>query len=640
MFASYAFIPSKTVKWFLLSTAFMLVSAAVAGNDDLYVPINIEDTYKKGTRSKDGTPGPHYWQNHSKYTIHAELQPHTGLVRGSQSIVYHNESPDTLHQIVFRMYQDIFKKGSMRDWPVHTEDLHDGMQIERILIENDPLSLSDESSNIRRRGTNLFLNLTDPLLPDSELNLQIDWHFNIARKSKIRMGRYDTTAYFVAYWFPQIAVYDDIDGWDTFNFGGLQEFYNDFSDFKVHITVPRDFLVWATGTLQNPQDVLTQPFLKRYQRARQSDTVYTIVTADDLAHNQITKRPKGGKNTWTFKAQRIPDFAFAISDHHLWDGKQVALDDGQDVFVASAYKKESKDFYEVTEIAGKTVRYFSEELPGIPFPFPEITIFNGRGGMEFPMMVNDGSTSTRPATVGLTSHEIAHTYFPFYMGTNERKYAWMDEGWAVMLPFELQARLADYDPIKKIVDRYAKTAGEELDLPMIATTIVFGSNAYRPGYRTSAYTRPGLAYLYLQDVLGNETFKKTLQAFMQRWKGKHPMPFDFFYTFNEVSGQNLNWFWKPWFFEFGYPDLTIDDVQQNDDRLTFRVRKNGRLPVPLNVKFVYADGSSDSLHFSTNIWKTTDTFEKTIQTDKPLQKLDINHPHVPDVHKSNNIYEP
>ncbi len=606
---------------------------------ELFMPLNLQKAYEQDTRSKTGKPGPAYWTNRADYNIDVAFEPHTGLLRGQAQITYHNNSPDTLHRMVFRMYQDIFREGTLRDWPVAPGDLHEGIRVERILVEGDKVAPEGDQKAIRRRGANMFLSLPRPIEPEGSINLLIDWHVYIAQESNIRMGRYDSSSYFIAYWYPQAAVYDDIDGWDTYNFSGLQEFYNDFGDFDVSITVPQDFMVWATGTLQNPEKLLTEPYLKRYLRARKADSIVHIIREKDLG-SAVLRKSDNGLNTWRFSAKDIPDFAFGLSDHYLWDGTSVAVDESGNrrVFVAAAYKRESQDFYDVTEIAREGVAFFSKELPGVPFPYPEITIFNGGGGMEFPMMVNDGSVSQRSGTVGVTTHEIAHTYFPFYMGTNERKYAWMDEGWAVMLPLEVQKRLADYDPERKAINRYLPYAGREMDVPMIATTIIYGSNAYRPAYRNAAYGRPAVAYLMLRDLLGEEMFKKALQSYIERWRGKHPMPFDFFYTFNDVSGQNLNWFWKPWFFEFGYPDLALTSARQDDDGVHFLVEKKGKLPIPVKVTFVYEDDSRDSLQYNLSVWKTAEPrLEKFFRTNKTVKSLELGDPHIPDVNKENNI---
>ena len=258
------------------------------------------------------------------------------------------------------------------------------------------------------------------------------------------------------------------------------------------------------------------------------------------------------------------------------------------VFVDAAYKIESEDFYDVADISKKSIQYFSFEMPGVSFPYPCLTAFNGSGGMEFPMMINDGSASTLAGTVGVTSHEIAHTYFPFYMGINERKYAFMDEGWAVMLPFTFQERMVeDNYPRRRNVGGYQRFAGNETEMPPMIPSILLKGNSYR----MAAYSRPGLAYDYLREVLGDELFTKALQEFIKRWNGKHPLPYDMYNTFNEVTGQDLNWYWHAWFFEHGYPDLAIDRVEQQEEKIQVFISKVGSIPIPIKLKIVFEDGT-------------------------------------------------
>ena len=254
---------------------------------------------------------------------------------------------------------------------------------------------------------------------------------------------------------------------------------------------------------KNAKEVLSESTFKKFEMAHASDTVINIITNDDYisANNFLSGRKT---NVWHFKADNVTDFAFGISDHYLWDAVSLVPDKNSDsrAFISAAYNPVSKDFYDVAQIAKDALQYYSTDLPGIPFPYPSFTVFNGGGGMEFPMIINDESNTTLAGTVGLTSHEAAHTYFPFYMGINEKKYAWMDEGLAVMLPIKFQSRVEGNDPLGRNVKSYAAFAGEEMDMPPIIP-----SNLLRgPSYRVASYQRPGIAYHYLQDFLGRDIF--------------------------------------------------------------------------------------------------------------------------------------
>jgi len=525
--------------------------------------------------------------------------------------------------------------------PIKPVDIHNGVTIEHLSVYGKEVDLEAENPAFTRSGTNLTLALTDSLPPHNSLTIGVGWSFVLPKETRLRMGSYDESSFLVAYWYPQISVYDDIDAWDTFDYSGAQEFYNDFGNFDVEITVPGGFVVWATGVLQNPEEVLAGKHLRKYQEAQTSDDIINIIQFEDYEAGDVTV--DGDKNTWRFKAKYVPDFAFAVSDHYLWDATSVLVDSltSKRVVVAAAYKKESEDFYEVTEIGKKVVEYLSKELPGVPFPYPEITVFNGSGGMEYPMMANDGSSSRRSSTVHVTSHEITHTYFPFYMGINERKYGWMDEGWAVMIPFEIQSRLEpSYDPITRIVERYSNSAGRELDVPVMIPTIVFSGNVYRPSLRGATYQRPSIAYYFLRDFLGEKIFRKALKEFISRWNGKHPIPYDFFFTFNDVAKEDLGWFWKPWFFEPGYPDLAVREVAVDSGRADIVIEKRGNIPVPIFVKVTFADGQEDTLYQTCRSWsKGEKQITITIENAKPIKKIQLGKSQIPDVNMDDNRYD-
>ena len=612
----------------------LIFGSFLYGQSSLYMPLDIRKAYENKTRSYDGQPGANYWTNHADYTIRAELTPETRVVSGQVSIVYYNESPDSLREIVIRLYQDFFSKTNPRDWPIHPDDITEGVSIQSIALNDRALDLEAEKAEFRRNRTNLILELKEALPPKKNIKIAIAWSYRLPSKSNLRMGSYDSTSFFVGHWYPQVAVYDDINGWDRYNYSGIHEFYNDCNNFDVKIKVPENFLVWATGILQNPEEILNKKYLQRYQKARASDAITHVVTETDSA---VTKP---GKKTWHFAARHVPDFAFATSDHYLWDMTSLIVAPDRRVVIGAAYKKESKDFYEVAQIARESIEYFSRELPAVPFPYPELTVFNGGGGMEYPMMVNDGSIPDRSGTVHVTSHEILHTYFPFYMGTNERKYAWMDEGWAQMLPFAIQHRLAPaYDPIDRTIKRYLRVAGTEMDIPEVVPSIVYGSNAPRGAYRNSAYNRSGVAYYLLQKLLGKKLFAKVLQEYIKRWHHKHPIPYDFFFTINDVANEDLSWFFKPWFFDFGYPDLSIHKVKQNGKQLSVNIEKKGTLPVPVKLTIEYADSSKQVLEKNLRIWKEGDVFYTfRVQTSKKVKKIILGDKHIPDINQKNNMY--
>lgn len=618
----------------LLATIGLLFSQA-----NLYLPLNIQKAYEGGTRSYNGTPGKNFWVNFVKYNIDASFDPETRKIDGKESIVYYNNSADTLNKIVFRNYQDLFKKGNARDWSIDPRDINDGVNISLVLVEGDTIDLARGSKMAIRRSTNLSIKPVNPVLPHSRTKIFVKWSVILPDITPIRMGTYDGgQSFFVGYWYPQIAVYDDIDGWDTFQYSGLQEFYLEPANFNVKIKVPENWVIWGTGRLQNPDEVLQDKFAERYEEALESEKIINIIDSTDIEDGNITTKNEKG-NVWHFEAEQAPDFAWATSNHYLWDGSLLDVGDKK-VFIDAAYKKTSADFYNVAQIARKSIKYFSTEIPGIPFPYPSMTVFNGQGGMEYPMIVNDGSSKKLAGTVHLTSHEICHTYFPFNLCTNERKYAFMDEGWAVMLPFEFQSREAPgYDPWERTVKAYLNYAGLDMEIPMIIPSIIAGGNAFRPTYRIAAYNRPATAYKLLFDYLGKDLFLEAIQEYSRRWKSKHPIPYDFFFTFNYVTKQNLNWFWSPWFFSYGYPDIAIADVTQEGSNHKVAVKNNGRFPVPVDLTIIYEDSTEEEFHQKMSVWANgaDKIFFKFVDPRKVIE-IKLGDKYLPDAKLENNIW--
>ncbi|MBN1639257.1 MAG: hypothetical protein JW866_09830, partial [Ignavibacteriales bacterium] len=253
----------------LVFTAFVTCcfGQAIEKESSLFIPVNIQEAYENGTRNLDGTPGSNYWQNSSDYTIKAELDPTTRKISGYEKIIYYNNSPNSLSEIVIRLYQDFFRKGNSRDFQISPFDITNGVEISKIKINGKEINLSPDAWKTRREGTNLFIYMEDQVIPNSSVQIEIEWSFIVSKYSNVRMGRYDSTSYFIGHWYPQVAVYDDIDGWDENDYTGYTEFYNDFSNFDVEITVPENFVVWSTGILQNPDNVLENKYLSRYEQS-------------------------------------------------------------------------------------------------------------------------------------------------------------------------------------------------------------------------------------------------------------------------------------------------------------------------------------------------------------------------------------
>lgn len=562
----------------------------------LFFPRNLQKPYEKGTRSWDGKPGPNYWQNRANYVIKASLEPKTRRLSGEATVTYFNNSPDTLDRIRLKLQHDRYRKGSQRAGDVTPSDVSDeGVTVEMLSYNGQPV----DAKNRRRANTFLDISLKNsPLPPKNTATVAIKWAYTLpAGEDAARECVCDSTTFFVPYWYPQIAVYDDLNGWASHPYTGLQEFYHEFGDYDVTITLPQGFQVWATGEWQNAAEMLEKTYFDRWNKAHTAADVIAVFSEKELKTGGVYK--KNSQNVFKFKASDVPDFAFAASDHYNWDATSVVVDDktGRRTFVSAAYNTSSTDYPQVARIAADGIRLMSTYLPGYPFPYPSMSVFNGNDGMEYPMMCNDASTAPN-SPMTLTIHEVSHTYFPFMMGINEQDYAWMDEGWASFFDYTLSDSLSGHKQGR--MRGYSMVAGTENDVPPMVR-----SRNLTTGYRNAAYQRPQNAYMTLLDLLGYETFHRCMTVYMDRWKGKHPAPFDFFNTWNDASGQNLDWFWRPWFFDWGYPDLAIQgvvrDAAANCQVVT--IARKGNIPVPVHLEIEYTDGSKETIHQTAAIWK-------------------------------------
>lgn len=609
-----------------------------------------EAAVAKQTRTLKGEPGPNYFQNHASYRLKARLMPDQRQVEGQAQITYYNESPDQLDQLVLRLYQNMYREEAVHDFALDEDEFTEGMVLSNLLINQTRIPLlgspTEEAPGNQTyayvKGTNLFIKLAQPLAAGASIDLSMDWNFVISNGTTIRMGTYGEDAFFVAYWYPQVAVYDDIFGWDTLSYNGMVEFYNDFNDYEVEITAPDDFLVWATGLLQNPKAVLSPTILARYEMAQKVDTVIRIVGREEYESGTILTQ-KNGTNTWKFKAEGVPDVAFAASDYYYWDATSVALNNGYErVLVDACYKPEAKDFPFVAGFSRDILLDLSTEVPGIPYPYPQMTAFNGEnrgfgGGMEFPMMINDGTCFSLGQTFDLTYHEIAHTYFPFYMGINERRYAWMDEGWASYLPSDL-VKEKGYSgvPMRQNVSLYEVIAGTRRQSSLMTESYTQSQGSYYP----AAYYHPATAYHLLRIELGDELFLKALQTYIQRWKGKHPQPYDFFFTFNDVVGEDMSWFWEPWFFGTGKPDMALDVKQVKGKKANLVIKQKGDLPVPIQLHVELKSGEEKLITYPAAIWKDGKK-QVAIQEKFPgkIVAIRLGGGDIPDKTSRNNQYE-
>ncbi len=619
-----------------MKTAFLIVLMAVAidsvcAQTSLPVPLNIKAVYERNTRSHSGQPGKNYWQNGAAYVIDVAFDPATRLLKGVETITYYNNSPDTLKELVFKLYPNIYKKGSPRLMKIEPDDAGEGMMLDSLRI-HAATGLPAYTPAHRVDGTNMMVSIK-PLKPHDSLVIFIGFSYTLNKRSHIRTGEVEPGAYFIAYFFPRIAVYDDVDGWNRYPYLGTQEFYNDFCDFRVSYTVPADYQVWSTGDLLNPGELYQPKYLERIRLAENQDAVRDIVDSTEAKAKQILVP---GPHTWRFSASHVSDIAFAASDHYVWQSSSVLVDSitGRRTRVDAVFNPKHKDYYYVAEDARKTVKAMSFNFPRWPFPYSHETVFDGLDQMEYPMMVNDNPVEDRHESIELTDHEIFHTMFPFYMGINETKYGWMDEGWATIGEWIISP-LIDTSIVDEYgIQPYNNNGGKETDLPvMTLTTQLTGTPFF-----LNSYPKPALGYLFAMDITGDDRFYKGLHTYFRNWNGRHPLPWDFFNSMNSGSGVNLNWFWKRWFFDNSYPDLGILSVRGKSKIKEVVILNIGGKPVPVDLTIHFSDGTTEKLHRSAAAWEKGSKLKISFTTIKQVRQVVLGSTYVPDVNKKDNTW--
>lgn len=605
-----------------------------ATSDKLYLPLEFRRAYENGTRSMDGQVPVKYWQNKADYRISAGIDPATGVVDGFAEITYYNNSPDTLWSVTFHSYHDYLKPYASRegyDQPSSQARDHDGMEIKALLVAEERIDLNDPQK-VRYGGTNYTVQLSDPLAPADSLYLSIAWNYVIPDERYERSGKFDSTSMFVAYWYPEIAVRDDIFGWDRKAFDSATEFYHDFSDYEVSVTVPDNYTVWASVAPDNPEEVYSAEVLKRLEQAQRSSTSVTILDPKNF------RKSTGNAKTWEYTARNFPDFAFALSDHYVWEAATYTDEEGE-YFIQTAYPHDTPEFSKILPTISTALELFHNSFPKYPFPYKHFTVFHGQagGGMEFPGMANNGFNSRENykrwfgidiseeqelrANLDLTLHEMAHSYFPFMMGINEKKFAWMDEGFAqvskTFLGNWLPRLELDFSSLGSLSVVPLMVPSDEHDLSYM--------NAYQVG---------PAAYHSLYLLLGNELFFRGLHAYMDEWKYKHPTPYDLAYTFNRETKEDLTWFFENWLFEWGYIDIGIAAV----DGKTIKIENNGGKAVGFEIKMKYSDGRIDVNSVSPGVWRNSATYDHFISAPQSLKEVELIFPIMGDAVSENNVW--
>jgi hypothetical protein len=584
----------------------------------LYMPREVQQAYAKGTRSPDGRPGPNYWQNHAEHRIRVSLNPPNRRVQCEQEIVYTNHSPEPLTRLVFRLYMNAHQPEAIRDQPGYAKFLTDGITVEDFSIDGQTLAWNDPANALaffNYRGSTIHaMQLATPIPPKGSVRIRMRWHYDLVADKGWKEGAIDETTYFLAYFFPRVTNYSDYNGWDMSPFSMGREFNNDFADFRVEVEAPRDYVVWATGTLQNPAEVLQPAVQRQLEASFSSDEVVTLAQTADAKAGKVTAR--GERLVWKWQAEHVPDFAIALSNHYRWDAASTVVDpaSGRRASVQAAYADSATDFKPAVSMAQQTLKFASTVYPGVPYPYPKTTIVLGSADEEYPMMVNDGSNvgsyyakalPENAYTGFVAAHEILHSWFPFYMGINEKRYPFMDEGWTTAFEYLRNREVLGVPTADKLFKDFRvaplvePTSGYEL--PIITPHDSLW--ALSPMFGLNHYGKAALGYLALKDLMGDAAFRTALHTFMARWNGKRPLPWDMFNSFNDAGVGNHTWFFQNWFFSYNYMDLALDGVRSKGGVQTVAVRNPGGMAIPFDVVLTFADGTTERVHRTPAVWR-------------------------------------
>lgn len=579
--------------------------------DNLYMPLDFRKAYDNQTRSYDGKPGSKFWQNTCNYTISVAVEPIFRRLRGKEQIEYFNNSNDTLKSIVINTYQDVYRRGSHRDYPFLAES--SGSTITKLVIGGKTY----QPYQYYYGQTLHNIPLKNPVMPHSSVKIEIEWTVTFLEKGFMREGFVDATSAFIGLWYPKIAVYDDIFGWNMHNYGLKEEFYSPLSSYDVSISLPAGYFVWATGVLQNTSNY--PPIVnERLERARKTGEVVSILDTKLKYDDKQT-----GSDPWHFVADSVPDFAFAFSNHYLWDAAYLRIGE-RDVLISSAYRKEeAKVWKDHTQLLRDAIKMYSETEPGIAYPYPVYTLFTGNagGGMEYPMMSFDASTDDDIIDKSITIHEMLHSFLPFYLRTDETRYAWMDEGFTDFYCDRLAEKLGL--DISHINESY-KYLSESLDgygnVPLFTSTCdIDQDNVYGINYAKSSQMLTAL-----ENVLGKDVWRNCFGAFAVTWKHKSPTPFDLFFFTNHYTQQDLTWFWDAWFMRFGYTDLTFVKCASGKDGTgqDIQIRNTGGLPIPFTLAITDITGKITNMDYKADIWKNGPLVTLNVTDIRPV-KIEI-----------------
>ena len=669
-----ASLHSMTLRLPALTAALLGLATAASAQRPIPYPVPLTPQFERavanGTRTLSGVPGDAYWQNEATYAIDARLDDDGETLAATGTIVYTNHSPDSLAHLVLKLRQNVHAPGVPRNRPVAVTG---GLTLRDLAVDGRPVA--DASSPLvpgrytsrvtpgtyAIDGTILTLALAEPLAPGGAATLTMAWSFRVPPADGTYRQGTDGEVVYLGYWYPQLAVYDDVIGWHTDPYLGNGEHYMNVADYDVALDVPADWLVWGTGELVNPDEVLSAETRRRLDRARAADGVVNVVTAAE--RGDATAPGTDGRNVWRFRAERVRDVALSASSRYVWDATHANVDqdgDGRDdsVLINAFYRPAGERPMEAPwERSAEFSKFSIEHLSGmlLPYPYPHMTAVEGiiTGGMEYPMMTLIGGDRDDARLFSVTYHEIGHMWFPMVVGSNEKAFTWMDEGLTSFNTNEGAAAFFDGSsagrPLASPWDRarqsHYRLAGTGYAVPPMRHNDRFPLGGGTPDVDPvggsarviASYSTPAVMLHALEGVFGRERLFDAYQAYARRWAFKHPTPYDFFNTFEDELGQDLDWLWTPMLYDTWTVDHGIQDVRETAAGVEVVVEDLGLAPMPALVAVTYADGRTERQTLGVDAWLAGATQATATFPAGDVARVDLDPDvYLPDVDRSNN----
>lgn len=555
-------------------------------------------------RTADGRPGPAYWQQRADYTITATLDTADRTVSGHVAIRYANNSPDTLRFVWLQLDQNLYRPGS-KGGALFSQDSRWGVRGFQGGYELRHLTVDGQPAESYINDTMMRVELPAPLPPHGgTATIAMDFRFRVPEHGSDRMGR-DGTLYEIAQWYPRMVVYDDVRGWNTDPYLGQGEFYLEYGDIDYRITAPAGYTIAGSGTLENPDEVLTAAQRTRLARAARSDTVVAIIPAAEAK-----AVPTSGTKTWHFRARNVRDVAWAGAPDFRWDATSTG-----GVLCQAFYQwpKAGRGWENAAENTQWTIRTYSRLF--YPYPYPQATSVAGPvGGMEYPMFVMVHYAPEPQGAFGTIDHEHGHEWFPMLVGSNERRYAWMDEGFNTYInTFSNEARQPGTSLWATYLRNWRAVVENGTQSPLMTPPDRINAGALGAiGYR-----KPAAVLLTLRNhVVGRDTFDRAFREYIRRWAFKHPTPADFFRTIESVTGEDLSWFWRGFFYSTDVLDIGIDSVAttmaNGSAQVLVALTKHTSIPFPVELRLKLVDGSTSDVRLPVQIWTEGDRYTAAI----------------------------